>query len=153
MKKAILAIVASIFISGIVQAEEYLHGQSGTSYRNIGGTTYGSDGTSYRGIGNTIYGSDGSSSRRIGNSTYNSDGSSSRQIGNTLYNSDGSTVRRSAQLRRVLQPLPPSLAFGVSFTHGVRSRSIHHNGVHFCVGTFQQKAERRGTGNGAFCCR
>lgn len=94
MKKAILAIAASIVMSGTVQAQEYLHGQSGTSYRDIGGTAYGSDGTSYRSIGNTTYGSDGSSSRRIGNSTYNSDGSSSRQIGNTLYNSDGSTVRR-----------------------------------------------------------
>jgi len=94
MKKAMLALAASILISGAVQAEEYLHGQSGTSYRDIGSTTYGSDGTNYRGIGNTTYGSDGSSSRRIGNSTYNSDGSSSRQIGSTLYNSDGSTVRR-----------------------------------------------------------
>lgn len=94
MKKAILAIASCIFISGAVQAEEYLHGQSGTSYRDIGSSTYGSDGTSYRSIGNTTYGSDGTSSRKIGNSTYNSDGSSSRQIGNTLYNSDGSTVRK-----------------------------------------------------------
>jgi len=94
MKKVILAISAVVAFSGVAQAQDYLHGQSGTTYQNIGNTTYGSNGSTSQQIGNTTYGSNGSTSQRIGNTTYNSDGSTSQQIGNTLYNSDGSTVQR-----------------------------------------------------------
>jgi len=94
MKKVILAISAVVVFSGVAQAEDYLHGQSGTTYQNIGNTTYGSNGSTSQQIGNTTYGRNGSTSQRIGNTTYSSDGSTSQQIGNTLYNSDGSTVQR-----------------------------------------------------------
>ena len=89
-----IAIALSAVLAGSVYAQDSLHGESGTSYRSIGNTTYGSDGSSSRQIGNTSYDSNGSTTRRIGSTTYNSDGSSSRQIGNTLYNSDGTSVRR-----------------------------------------------------------
>ena len=94
MKKlAIVTTLVVMFISA-AHAEDYLHGQPGTTYQGIGNTTYGSDGSTSQQIGNTTYGSDGSTSQRIGNTTYGSDGSTSQQIGNTLYNSDGSTVQR-----------------------------------------------------------
>lgn len=67
MKKATLLVALLVGVTGMAQADGYLHGQPGTSYNNIGGTTFGSDGTSYNRIGNTTFGSDGSSSNRIGN--------------------------------------------------------------------------------------
>ena len=94
MKAKIIAISSLLLITGVAYSQDYLHGQSGTSYNNIGGTTFGSDGSSSRQIGGTTFNSDGSSSRQIGGTTFTSDGSSSRQIGNTLFNSDGSTVRK-----------------------------------------------------------
>jgi hypothetical protein len=82
------------FLRPTVYEQEYFHGQSGSSYSNIGRTIFGSDGTSYTRIGNTTFGPGGSSSTRTGNSTFNSDGSSSTQIGNFLFNSDGSSINR-----------------------------------------------------------
>jgi hypothetical protein len=80
--------------SSAVQTEEFIHGNSGTSYQRIGNATFGSDGTTRQKIGSTTFDSDGGTSQRIGNSTFNSDGSTTQQIGDTLFNSDGSTVQR-----------------------------------------------------------
>ena len=57
----------------------------GSSYTQVGNTTYGSDGSSYTQVGNTTYGSDGDSYTQVGNTTYGSDGSSCTQVGNTTY--------------------------------------------------------------------
>ena len=61
MKKLIL-LTFFAFSANVAIAQDYLHGQSGTTYTDIGGTTFGSDGTSYNRIGDTTFGSDGSSS-------------------------------------------------------------------------------------------
>jgi len=95
MKKSIIVAAAILgLVSLNAHAEDYLHGQSGTTYQNIGNSTYGSNGSTSQKIGNTTYGSYGSTSQRIGNTNYLSDGSTSQQIGNTLYNSNGTTVQR-----------------------------------------------------------
>lgn len=64
MKK--LATVTVLFLcgAGIAQANSYYHGQPGTTYNNVGGTTISSDGTSYRNIR-----SGGTTCNRVGHST------------------------------------------------------------------------------------
>ena len=83
MKHLAYSITLILGLTGGAHAQDYLHGQPGTSYNNIGRATFGSDGTSYNRMGNSTFGSDGSYSTRIGNSTFRSDGTSSNQIGNT----------------------------------------------------------------------
>ena len=76
MKKSKIFVAATVVLFfANAQGQDYIHGQSGTSYQNIGNTSFGSDGSTYQSIGNTTFGSDGNSSQRIGNTNFNSDGS------------------------------------------------------------------------------
>ena len=70
MRKIVFFAVIAILTIGMAHAEDYLHGQSGTTYQGIGNTTYRSDGSAVQNIGNTTYGSDGTTCHKVGNSTY-----------------------------------------------------------------------------------
>ena len=70
MKYALITVVVFVLNIGFAYAEGYLHGQAGTTYQDIGDTTYGSNGSTYQDIGNTTYGSDGTVCQKIGNTTY-----------------------------------------------------------------------------------